>query len=130
MKYGYTIIYVEDVESSLEFYKNAFEFDIKFMTPEKDYGELITGETTIAFASISLGNSNFKRGFTSISKVEKPIGVELVLISDQIEVDFEYAISKGAKPYEAIQQKPWGQKVGYLLDPNGLLIEICTPMPA
>jgi len=28
------------------------------VTPENDYGELISGETTIAFASIGLGNSN------------------------------------------------------------------------
>ena len=31
MKYGYTIIYVSSVEETLEFYKKAFGFDIKFI---------------------------------------------------------------------------------------------------
>ena len=47
VKFGYTILYVEDVEKSIAFYENAFGFSRKFVTPEKDYGELITGETTI-----------------------------------------------------------------------------------
>ena len=48
MIYGYTIFYVEDVEKTIQFYKKAFGFQQKFITPEKDYGELISGETTIA----------------------------------------------------------------------------------
>ena len=47
MKYAYTILYVENVMETIEFYEKAFEFRRKFMTPENDYGELITGETTI-----------------------------------------------------------------------------------
>ena len=58
MKYGYTIFYVDDVEKTIEFYEKAFGFTRKFITPEGDYGELIAGETTIAFASFELGDSN------------------------------------------------------------------------
>jgi uncharacterized glyoxalase superfamily protein PhnB len=61
MKYAYTILYVEDVEKTIQFYENAFGFQKKFITPEADYGELISSETTIAFASNTLGNSNFKK---------------------------------------------------------------------
>ena len=53
------------------------------MTPENDYGELISGETTIAFASIELGNSNFKSGFEKISKSKKPFGVELAFTTEK-----------------------------------------------
>ncbi|MEL6558106.1 MAG: VOC family protein, partial [Bacteroidota bacterium] len=75
MKYAYTIIYVKDVQQTLEFYQKAFGFEQKFITPENDYGELISGETTIAFASIGLGNANLKRGFTGSNSEEKPFGV-------------------------------------------------------
>jgi len=98
------------------------------LTPENDYGELISGETTIAFASIELGNSNFKSGFEKISKSEKPFGVELAFTTENIEKDFQNAINFGATEFEPITEKPWGQKVGYLIDNNGFLIEICTPM--
>ncbi|QFZ53698.1 VOC family protein [Oceanihabitans sp. IOP_32] len=128
MKYAYTILYVENVMETIEFYEKAFEFRRKFMTPENDYGELITGETTIAFASTELGNSNFKNGFEKINKSGKPFGVELAFTTENIERDFQNAIKSGATEFEPLTEKPWGQKVGYLRDNNGFLIEICTPI--
>lgn len=128
MKYAYTIIYVENVAETIEFYKKAFGFEQKFVTPENDYGELISGETTIAFASIELGNSNFKQGFEKIDISKKPFGVEIAFTTEDIELDFKKAIDAGAKEFEPLIKKPWGQKVGYVLDNNGFLIEICTPI--
>ena len=128
MKYTYSIIYVESVSDTMAFYEKAFGFRRKFITPEFDYGELATGETTIAFASIVLGESNFKKGFEKIANAKKPIGVEMAFTTEDIEADFETAIQAGATIYEPIKEKPWGQKVGYLRDNNGFLIEICTPL--
>jgi len=128
MKYGYTIFYVDKVEATIQFYEQAFDFNRKFLTPEKDYGELISGETTIAFASIELGKSNFKKGFEKITNKEKPIGMEMAFVTEAIEKDFQKAIDAGAIEFEKITTKPWGQKVGYLKDNNGILIELCTPI--
>ncbi len=128
MKYAYTILYVENIIETIEFYERAFGFSRKFITPEKDYGELISGETTIAFASIALGNSNFKNGFEKITKAKKPFGVELAFTTEHIESDFQKAMNAGATEFEPLVEKPWGQKVGYVLDNNGFLIEICTPI--
>ena len=128
MKYAYTILYVENVEKTITFYEKAFGFQKKFISPESDYGELISGETTIAFASNALGNSNFRKGFKKLSLNEKPNGIEMAFITENIEIDFKKAIDEGAIQYEPIVQKPWGQKVGYLRDINGFLIEICTPI--
>jgi len=128
MKYGYTIIYVDNVKETIEFYEKAFGFQQKFVTPENDYGELISGETTIAFASIELGKSNFKKGFTKTNNTEKPFGVEMAFVTENIDVDFKKAIEMGATEFEPLTEKPWGQKVGYLRDNNGFLIEICTPV--
>lgn len=130
MKYGYTILYVEDVVETIEFYEKAFGFKRKFITPENDYGELVSGETTISFASIDLGNSNFRKGFKKITNAEKPFGVELVFTTENIETDFQKAINSGAKEFEPLTKKSWGQKVGYVRDNNGFLIEICTPIKA
>lgn len=128
MKYTYTILYVDNVPKTIEFYENAFGFSRKFITPEKDYGELISGETTIAFASMELGNSNLKKGFEKIDSSKKPFGVELAFTTENIEVDFKNAIHSGATEFEPLTEKPWGQKVGYVRDNNGFLIEICTPI--
>ena len=128
MKFAYTILYVSNVTETIAFYEKAFGFTRKFITSENDYGELFTGETTIAFASIALGNANFKKGFTKISNQEKPFGVELAFTSENIEEDFKKAINAGATEFEPLVEKPWGQKVGYVRDNNGFLIEICTPI--
>lgn len=128
MKYGYTIIYVENVKETIGFYEKAFGFQQKFVTPENDYGELISGETTIAFASIELGNTNFKNGFKKTERNGKPFGVEMVFVTENIESDFKKALEMGASEFESLTEKPWGQKVGYLRDNNGFLIEICTPI--
>ena len=128
MKFVYTILYVENVTETIEFYEKAFGFRRKFITPENDYGELISGETTIAFASTELGNSNFKNGFENITNSKKPFGVELAFTTENIETDFQNAINSGATEFEPLTEKPWGQKVGYVRDNNGFLIEICTPI--
>lgn len=128
MKYAYTILYVESVEKTIEFYENAFGFRKKFITPEADYGELISGETTIAFASNKLGQSNFNKEFEKLSLNKKPNGIEMAFITESIDSDFKKAIDAGAIEFESITQKPWGQKVGYLRDINGFLIEVCTPI--
>lgn len=128
MKFAYTILYVENVTETIEFYERAFGFNRKFLTPEKDYGELISGETTIGFASLELGNSNFKNGYQKITNDRRPFGVELAFTTENIESDFQNAINSGATEFEPLTEKPWGQKVGYVRDNNGFLIEICTPI--
>ena len=128
MKYGYTILYVEKVKETIEFYEKAFSFTPKFITLEEDYGELISGETTIAFASTKLGKSNFKEEFEVTSNTRKPFGVEMAFVSENIEIDFKKALDMGAIEFEPLKEKPWGQKVGYVRDNNGFLIEICTPI--
>ncbi|MCH2188929.1 VOC family protein [Candidatus Gracilibacteria bacterium] len=129
MKYGYTILYVKDVEATLGFYEQAFGFKKGFMTPECDYAEVVSGETTLAFASLELANSHLlKKGFTTSSLENPPFGIELAFITENLEADFETAKSMGAVEFEPIAEKPWGQKVGYLRDNNGFLIEMASPM--
>jgi uncharacterized glyoxalase superfamily protein PhnB len=128
MLYAYTILYVEDVNKTIAFYEKAFGFNKKFITPENDYAELSSGETTIAFASVELANSNLNEGFNKSSITNKPLGIELAFTTLDIDSDFKKAIKAGAIELEHIKTKPWGQKVGYLRDINGFLIEVCTPI--
>ena len=65
MKFGYTIIYVGDVLSSLTFFEMAFGFKKKFIDESGDYGKLDTGETNLSLATHSLGASNFPNGYIS-----------------------------------------------------------------
>jgi lactoylglutathione lyase len=128
MKFGYTIIYVSDVASSLTFFENAFGFSQKFIDPSGDYGELDTGETTLSFAAHALGKANFPDGYIASDSSVQPLGVEIALITDSIEIAHQQAIAAGAVEISAPKTKPWGQVVSYVRCPDGTLVELCTPM--
>ena len=128
IKFAYTILYVQNVTKSIEFYEKAFGFTRKFITPENDYGELLAGETTLAFAATTLANTNLTDGFTSSSLSEKPFGIEIGFTTDQVEETVALAANAGATIVENPKTKPWGQIVAYVRDIDGFLIEICTPM--
>lgn len=127
IKYSYTIMYVPNVEATVKFYEEAFGFMRKFVTPEEDYGELISGETTIAFAHLDLATSNLSKGYQQVNN-EKPFGIELGFVVEDVTKAIEQVVQAGGKIYEEQKVKPWGQTVGYVLDNNGFLIELCTAM--
>jgi lactoylglutathione lyase len=128
IKFSYTIFYVEDVLKTIEFYEKAFGFKRKFITPDNSYGELGTGATTLSFASHVLAKSNLKEGFTKGNATKKPFGMEIGLVTNDVETTVKTAIKAGAILVEKPKKKPWGQTVAYVKDPEGFLIEICTPV--
>lgn len=128
VKFGYTIVYVMDVNEALSFFEKAFEMKRRFVTEENDYGELDTGETVLAFASHELGSSNFNGGYISGSESEEPLGVEIALVTTDVEASHSIALKHGARELKAPEQKPWGQVVSYVRCPSGILLELCTPI--
>ena len=128
MKFGYTIVYVSNVASSLAFFEKAFDFSRRFLHEAGDYGELETGETTLAFASHALGSSNFPTGYVAVNSTSKPLGIELVFVTQSVQEKHQIAISAGAVEVSPPETKPWGQVVSYVRCPEGTLIELCTPV--
>ncbi|MEN9638671.1 MAG: hypothetical protein RLZZ262_539 [Bacteroidota bacterium] len=128
IKFAYTILYVQDVSKSVDFYEKALGLTRKFITPHNDYGELAVGETTISFASIALANSNLREGFTESNLTNKPFGIELGFTTANVDETVASALKAGAVLIEQPKTKPWGQVVAYIRDLDGFLIEICTPM--
>lgn len=129
MKYAYTIVYVADVAGSLAFFETAFGFSRRFITPEGDYGELDTGDTTLSFASKALALSNHPAGFRFADEGALPVGVEIALATDDVTAAHQAALAAGAWELAAPQVKPWGQTVSFLRCPDGMLLELCSPLP-
>ncbi|MFM8491955.1 MAG: VOC family protein [Candidatus Methylopumilus sp.] len=128
IKFAFTILYVDDVVKTINFYEQAFEFSKKFITPDNSYGEVTSGETTLSFASNTLALSNLKDGFIQSHLNEKPFGIEIGFTTDDVQGVIKQAIEAGATLYASPKEKPWGQIVGYVRDLDGFLIEICTPI--
>ena len=128
MKFGYTIAYVPDVAASLEFYENAFGLKRRFLHESGTYGELETGATALAFATHELGHSNFPGGHVGASESGKPLGIEVGLVTPDVEGAHAAALRHGATELASPSKKPWGQTVSYVRCPDGTLVELCTPM--
>jgi len=130
MKFGYTIIYVPNVETSLQFFERAFGFSRRFLHESGTYGELESGETTLAFAAHELASMNFEGGHVPASESAKPLGMELGLVTDDVAAAHSRALAAGAAELAPPRAKPWGQVVSYVRCPDGTLVELCSPVGA
>lgn len=128
MKFGHTIVYVPDVEASLSFFDQAFGLPRRFLHESGTYGEVETGATTLAFAHHELASTNFEGGHVAASESTKPLGVELGLVTDNVESAHARALAAGAREVAEPRTKPWGQVVSYVRCPDGTLVELCSPM--
>ena len=122
---GYVLYYVNDVQKTLEFFESTFELERGFLHESLDYGELKTGQTRLGFVAHSTASSH---GFEyrKIVSLDKPPGVEIGLVCENVHDVYQRAILNGAIGLSEPKLKPWGQTVSYVQDPNGILIEICS----
>ncbi|VAW19590.1 Lactoylglutathione lyase [hydrothermal vent metagenome] len=63
----------------------------------------------------------------SIPDPGKP-AFEIAFETDDVEAGITKAIAAGATLQREPEKMPWGQTIAYVSDPNGFLIEICTPI--
>ncbi|BAL96441.1 VOC family protein [Rubrivivax gelatinosus] len=125
MAFAYTILYVDDVARSLAFYGAAFGLAQRFLHEGGDYGELDTGGTTLAFSSRRLLREIGHH--PQRADADAPC-FEIALTFDDVPAAMRRAVEAGARPMQEPRQMPWGQTVAYVADPEGVLIELCTPI--
>ncbi len=126
MQLGYVILYVPDVEATVEFYTAVFGLHLRFIHESGHYAEMETGATALAFA-----NEKFTpaKGLFAFNRpAQQSAGAEIALVSEDVERSFERAVNFGAKIVLLPVRKPWGQVVCYVKDNNGFLVEICSAM--
>ncbi|MFZ1389011.1 MAG: VOC family protein [Thiolinea sp.] len=127
MRLRYTILYVADVPATLAFYQRAFGFAVKMQHESGDYAELQTGETLLAFSSLKLMRQLGKH--PAVADPKQPV-FEIAFETDDVAGSLAQATAAGAVLIKAHELMPWGQTISYVSDPNGFLIEICSPVPA
>ncbi len=125
MQFGYTILYVEDVPSTLAFYGKAFGLAMRYTHESGSYGELETGATALAFVSHALLRQIGKT--PQSPDLDKPAS-EIALVTDDVAAAVKRAVDAGARLVQEATAMPWGQTIAYVGDLNGFLVEICTPV--
>ena len=130
MNFAYTILYVENVGASVEFYEKAFGLRRRFEHDSGTYAEMETGATALSFASNELAKSNLPDGFQQNSLSNPPAGIEITFTTNDVQAAFDRAVEAGAVEVSPPVSKPWGQQVGYVRDIDGVLVEIASPIGA
>jgi catechol 2,3-dioxygenase-like lactoylglutathione lyase family enzyme len=125
MQFGYTILYVDDVAATLDFYGKAFTLPTRFLHESGTYGELETGATALAFVSRTMMREIGKNAQPPV--LEAPTG-EIALVTDDVAAAVQRAVAAGARLVQEPRDMPWGQTIAYVGDVNGFLVELCTPL--
>ena len=128
MRFGYTILYVEDVARSLDFYERALGLERRFLHESGDYGELETGATALAFATHELAASNLPASTTARRRTAAVRPSRCASSPRTCEGAYGRAVEAGADGGDRAATKPWGQDVAYVRDPDGNLIELASPV--
>lgn len=128
MRFGYTILYVKSVEDAVAFYERAFGLRRRMVTDAGEYGEMETGSTTLAFAAAAFVPDLAGVPFEAAAPERAAPPLEIALVTDDVEAAFERATAAGAVALKPPARKPWGQLVAYLRDPDGFLVELCSPL--
>jgi lactoylglutathione lyase len=127
MTLGWVIAYVDDPAAATEFYERTFGLRTDFVVPG-EYAQMETGPTKLGFASYKLGRDNFEGGVRPAGTDGPPPSMEIALVAKDVDAAYRIALDAGCESLAAPEDKPHGQRVGWVRDPFGILIELATPM--
>jgi lactoylglutathione lyase len=125
IRFGYTIVYVPNVAHTAQHYQDAFGLTLKFLHESGSYAEMATGQTTLAFAGEDLAEMH---GFAlrPNRKTDVAGGFEIALVCADPDAAYARAITHGASALSPPKDMPWGQRVSYVRDINGCIVELCS----
>ncbi|KAI3879938.1 hypothetical protein MKW98_018177 [Papaver atlanticum] len=122
--FAYTVVYVKDVAKSVSFYANAFGYNVRRLDESHRWGELESGQTTIAFTPKHQHETDDLTGEVQDAKSQKREAVEVCFAYEDVDTAFKRAVENGAIPVHEPEEKVWGQKVGYVRDIDGIVVRI------
>ena len=128
LQLGWVIAYVDEPVVASAFYERVFGLRSEFAAPDGSYAQLDTGPTKLAFASYALGEANFEGGVLRPGTDGPPPNVEITLVHEDVDAAYARALEAGCESLAAPEDKPHGQRVAFVRDPFGTLVELGTPM--
>ena len=128
MQFGGTVLYVDDVPATTDFYRRAFGLSIRFFDEALGFAELETGGSVLAIAAHSLGEM-LMPGQYSRPADGRPAGVEIAFFTMDVSAGFKKAVAEGGTPITHPRRMPWGLEVAYVRAPDGTMIGFSEPQP-
>jgi len=109
---------VKDADKAVEFYQEAFAFELANEPEQDDNGHIIHAElkynTSLIMVDLE-GACVFNTAKPPItSKIESPVG--LYVYYANVDQQFQHALACGAKEIMEPQDMPWGDRIAKLSD--------------
>lgn len=131
MRFGYTFLWVDDVERTVEFYERAFGLQRRLIRengPMGLYAEMETGATTLAIADTKEARALFPDGFRPHDPNDVPGAFQISFVTPDVAETYTNALAAGATGLQEPQTQPWGQIIARVRDPNGVLVSVVSPL--
>lgn len=119
----YVILYVTDHEESKHFYKEVLGLPIR-----GEHGTYIEFETGSTILSINTRENVREITGLKITENQTSQTFELGFVVDDVKGTIEKLRKQDVPILVEPIEKPWGQVVAYVADPDGNYIEICSSM--
>ncbi|XP_073158400.1 uncharacterized protein [Henckelia pumila] len=121
--FAYTIIYTKDVEKSVAFYAKAFGCEVRRVDKSRRWGELQSGNTTLAFTPAKQRETEELTEKVQIPQHDRN-PIEVCFDYSDVDSAFKRAVENGAAAVSEPEEKEWGQKVGYVRDIDGNVVRM------
>nr|XP_043635263.1 uncharacterized protein LOC122606480 [Erigeron canadensis] len=123
--FAYTVIYVKDVAKSVEFYGKAFGASVRRLDESHRWGELESGQTTIAFTPVHQHETDDLTGEVQEQRSKSRRNqLEVCFAYEDVDAAYKRAVENGAEGVCKPEEKEWGQKVGYVRDIDGIVVRM------
>ncbi len=118
----YVILYVNDFEKTMSFYKDILGLQIKMQ--QDTYVEFETGSTTLSINTRQSVKEEIGLDVPELTSSTQTF--EIAFVVEDVSATIEKLREQGVPIIKEPATKPWGQTVAYVADPDGHFIEICT----
>jgi lactoylglutathione lyase len=122
----FPIMYVTDVERSLRFYCEGFDFVLSYRWPTQgppEYVYLRLGE-----GGIGLADATAAERLEGRTLAHAPPRFELCFYAEDLDAACERLRALGASELVEPEDKPWGERMAYFEDPDGNPIHVTAPI--
>jgi lactoylglutathione lyase len=118
----YVILYVDDLEASVSFYRDTAGLSFKFA--ENGYAEFETGQTRFALYERARLD-----GLIGTAAARRDPDGEMAFLVEDVDREAERLHAAGTTILSGPVDRPWGHRTLHVSDPDGHVVEFAQEIP-
>jgi lactoylglutathione lyase len=124
----FPIVYAQDVERSVRFYREAFQFELTFRWPPDDDAPLEYVFLELGGSGLGISGAGESLHGLPVAAGGTPVHFELCIYAQDVDATAERLRALGARELMPPTDEPWKERLCYFEDPDGNPIHITAPL--